>query len=174
MYTAIVLDESCRDVMLKSFHDKHHVPSGWVTKAHHVTVNMGPWDEELNPKELMGKSVCFCTDKLILATAPDDGIIAYTFKGLPSFVNYEGDKTINSGEPCPINIKNKHPHLTMFHAPDVRPVKSNHLLEQAARLGEREAADRFGLRYDQGYYLTGNIVEVKDNHPCPTCGAERE
>jgi hypothetical protein len=139
--------------MLKSFHSKHHVPSGWVTKAHHVTVNMGPWDEKLNPKELMGKLVGLYTGKLMMATDSEHGVIAYTIHGLPSIKLTDGGRRL-------VNIKNKHPHLTMFHAPDVKPVKSNHLLEQAARLGGREAADRFGLRCDQGYYLTGSIVEV--------------
>jgi NADH:ubiquinone oxidoreductase subunit len=171
MYTAIVLTEQCRDVLLKSFRNKHHVPSDWVTKAHHVTVNMGPWDEELNPKELMGSRVGFHLGNLM--HAKEHGVIAYKLDGRPQVQNnslgeYIREKNIR------INIKNKHPHLTMFHAPDVKPVKSNHLLEQAAR-GE-EAAREYGLRWDQGCYMVGHIVEVKDNptfqKPCPQCGSE--
>ena len=164
MFTAIVLNQKCRDVLLKAFHSRHHVPSGWVTKAHHVTVNMGPWDEELNPKELMGGRVSFSVETLMYAK--EHGVIAYKLRGKP--INY--DKNIR------INIKNKHPHITMFHLPDVKPVKSNHLLDQAARLDKREAGRKYGLKWDQGFHLTGNIVEVKDNptfqKPCPTCGAE--
>lgn len=40
MYTALLLDEKSKDLLIKTF--SHQLPVGWEIIAHHMTINMGP------------------------------------------------------------------------------------------------------------------------------------
>lgn len=61
MYTAIVLTPESKDRLWNKV--SQFVPiKDWQKYCHHVTLNMGPIENGLNSKELIGKEVTFTVD----------------------------------------------------------------------------------------------------------------
>ena len=111
MYTAIVLDENQRQKLLKQlFNNYLYPPEGWVLLAHQITINMGPMDKKLNPSalEMLG-SRCTATVRDVLHRR-NYGIFVVGVVDLYC----EDSRT-------PIKSANKYPHITIAHAPQVRP-----------------------------------------------------
>jgi len=126
MYTAVVLDDISRNSITHDFHNWITLPKHWVKKAHHVTLNMGPLDDELNDSSILGEVCHINTDKYYLAY--DEGIIALGVTNM----------YISLGHPIPLDVEvnsiNKHPHITMYHHPDVAPKKSNDVMATCKRV----------------------------------------
>jgi hypothetical protein len=112
MYTAIVLDESQRQMLLRQLFKNYLYPlSGWVIKADHITINMGRLDEELNPDIALDER-CTATVRDVLYRRYD-GLFAV---GVHEITN-QNWKSINS--------INAHPHITIAHKQDVKPKAVN-------------------------------------------------
>lgn len=111
MYTSIVLDESQRQKLLRQlFNNYLYPPEGWILKAHHITINMGPMDRKLNPSalEMLGSS-CTATVKDVLHRR-NYGIFAVGV----------GDLYCKDSR-TPVNSINAHPHITIAHDQNVKP-----------------------------------------------------
>jgi len=151
MYTAIILDEESRQLLLRKYYEMHPLPpSGWVLKTHHVTLNMGeafstiPVDEsnpdteghvaQLHPNVL--GALCKVSVTSVLYKA--DGIEAVGI-----------DILCETGQR--IICVNDQPHITIAHRGDVKPRTANDY--PGSWLRARSAL------YPQ--CLTGRIEEVK-------------
>ena len=124
MYTAIVINENDRAKLIEDFAKLTFgtLPNGWVTRAHHVTINMGELDKELNPYLSVGDSIEMIVSGSVINWR--EGIIALT-------VNDIAHSLIMTA-PKPISSINDHPHITMFHYVDVKQKHSNYMLSMCA------------------------------------------
>ena len=140
MYTAIILDEESRQELLRRYYEMHPLPpSGWVLKAHHVTLNMGKvYQEEgrcqVHPN-ILG-ALCRVSVTSVLYKA--DGIEAVGV----GILCETGQRVI---------CMNGKPHITIAHRADVKPKTANDY--PGSWLRARSAL------YPQ--CLTGRIEEVK-------------
>ena len=112
MYTAIVLDEKHRQMLLREMFLRYFYPlSGWVMKADHITINMGELDKELNPAVAIDEK---CSARVIdVLYRRYDGLFAV---GVHEVIT-QNWKSINS--------INAHPHITIAHRQDVKPKAVN-------------------------------------------------
>lgn len=107
-YTAVVLTEESRLALLDHVQANMHngLPSEWVIKAHHMTVDMKPAAKSM-AADLVGQTVTLDVVKLgIGVTVPGEGIIAVEVK-------------------CVVPSKNQIKHVTICHHQNVKPVMSN-------------------------------------------------
>lgn len=82
-YTGVMLDKTSHESLLARM--RGHIPSGWKTFAHHMTVHMGPAKDRGD----VGRSVSLVAN----AWAADDKTVTVRVSGYPS--------------------KNKTPHITV-------------------------------------------------------------
>ena len=116
MYTAIVLDESQRQMLLRQLFENYLYPlSGWVMKADHITINMGELDEELNPTITVGERCC-ATVRDVLHRR-HDGLFAVGVHEIHCWRR-------------PLNSINARPHITIAHSRDVRPKAVNQYIDE--------------------------------------------
>ena len=107
-YTAVVLTEESRAALLSKVHANMHngLPSEWVVKAHHMTVDMKPGAKSI-AADFVGQTVELEVLKLgVGVTVPGEGIIAVEVK-------------------CSVPSKNAIKHVTVCHHANVKPVMSN-------------------------------------------------
>lgn len=121
MYTAIVINENDRAKLIEDFAKLTFgtLPNGWVTRAHHVTINMGELDKKLNPYLSVGDSI----EMIVSGSVIDwrEGVIALTV------IDMEQSRCAMIQQQ-PISSINDRSHITMFHHIDVRQKHSNHIL----------------------------------------------
>jgi hypothetical protein len=144
MYTAIVLNESDRARLINDFTAVTfgHLPDGWVTRCHHVTINMGKIDEELNPM-LEVKSDCH----MIVGghvIGWESGVIALTVNDMANpYLNHRNM----------VHSANRYPHITMFHHLETKPKEVNTFLESEGCAPEH-------LEGISGRLIRGKVQEV--------------
>ena len=107
-YTAVVLTEESRNYLLDAFGGPKEIPSGWETKAHHMTVDMKPAAKSL-AAELIGQEVALEIVSIgVLMIEDGVGIVAL-------------------GVRCDVPSKNDVKHITVAHHPSVKPKMSNEI-----------------------------------------------
>lgn len=150
MYTAIILDSASRQKLLRKYYEMHPLPpSGWVLKAHHVTLNMGeayksvPYREEGQTSHDILGSLCEISVTSLLYKAEGIEAVGVDIGDHPDYLETESGKRIF--------CMNKQPHITIAHRGDVAAKTANDYPESWLRA-------RSAL-YPQ--YLTGRIEEVK-------------
>jgi len=123
MYTAVVLDEKSRKNLLNVFADEIRALQGFQIKTaqgdslvHHVTVNMGDFDESLNDKSLLGQEVVMN----VVSFAKDERVAAFGVEFLR-----RNNKSV-FGTPS-INTINNIPHITAAIKEGGKPFYSNKL-----------------------------------------------
>ena len=143
MYTAIILDEESRQELLRKYYEMHPLPpSGWILKAHHVTLNMGEVYKETAAEGVsqvhpnMYGALCKVSVTSVLYKA--DGIEAVGVSVL-----------CETGQR--VRCMNAQPHITIAHRGDVKPKTANDYPK--SWLHARSAL------YPQ--YLTGRIEVVE-------------
>lgn len=135
MYTSIVINENDRAKLIEDFAKLTFgtLPNGWVTRAHHVTINMGELDKELNPYLSVGDSI----EMIVSGSVIDwrEGVIALTVNDIAHSFTWAASENLIHGNTkgiadlsAPISSINDHPHITMFHHIDVRSKHSNYIL----------------------------------------------
>ena len=115
MYTAIILDEESRQELLRKYYEMHPLPpSGWILKAHHVTLNMGKAFEvdrvDCQPHPDLLGALCKVSVSSVLYKA--DGIEAVGVKVLSE----TGQRH---------HCMNSQTHITIAHRADVKPRTAN-------------------------------------------------
>lgn len=135
MYTALTLDEQSRSILQSAFpcvgSFQSETQSG-TPLPHHMTINMGMFDESLNPKHQIGNIYLIEVDGLLY----DQRIAAARVVKAVDVIHGE-----------PITTRNRFPHITMGLAigQNVRPVESNVLCQKAhdvaIPLGETRLVD---------------------------------
>lgn len=98
-YSAVVLDDTSRDKLIKVF--KGMVPEGWEVTAHHMTIKLGGLENNSNEKNDMGNNIIIDLD--VVDYAYDDKVFAVGVKGY-STTNVKPHITIavnrkNGGKP---------------------------------------------------------------------------
>ena len=109
-YTGVVLDHNSHVKLLVATAG-FHIPFGWKTYAHHMTINMGPLNEALNPGLIRGAEI----------------------KLKATHVGFD-DKVLAVKVHCPMIITtNKVPHITVAVNRDGggKPKHSNDLPEHS-------------------------------------------
>lgn len=108
MYTAVVLNETSRKRLLDEMPAEILSLQGFqmVTEAgeplvHHVTVNLGDFDYDLNPLDLLGQSIDFVVDSF----AFDNKVAAFGVRCSESDSSVFGEPSVRS-----MNLK---PHITI-------------------------------------------------------------
>ena len=126
MYTAAVLtptsQTTIRWLILNTFKCEK---SGYIFKTpvggtlpHHMTLNMGPLDESLNPKEILGKSCILEINSIY----QDDQLGVCAARVTKAQCGDIVLHTVNDGK--------GHPHVTLCLKPGVKPVTSNKLFTE--------------------------------------------
>ena len=120
MYTAITLNSSDRARLIRDFTAATFdtLPDGWVTRCHHVTINMGKIDETLNPMLEAGTDCHMIVGGHIISW--ESGIIVLTVTDIANpYLNHTNI----------VHSMNRYPHITMFHHIDSKPKESNATIE---------------------------------------------
>jgi hypothetical protein len=182
MYTAIVLYPSDRERLFDCFYSQpvgDTVPCDWVKKGDHVTINMGKISPEWNDVRVLGRKCSFYLSRMYVA--PTHGIIAVSIGGMWAN-NHEStvgpDQVIVDHTDTPMHEQhnvidneegtygltsiNKVPHITLFHAPNVKPVKSNEVLESASLTPESKN-DIHTHIWKPHQFFDGEMKEVTHN-----------
>ena len=111
MYTCILLNEADRNELKRLAYHWFNEIRDWQLYCHHLTLNMGPMDNELNSTELLGKEALIQID----AAGMTDKVCAVR---ATKMVTMDGTE---------LKSKNEVPHITI--AVDVhnggKPVMSN-------------------------------------------------
>lgn len=91
-----------------------------VLLPHHMTINLGDFDEKLNNPEILGCDAELFIDKIVFD--PELGICAATVA--------QATAILPSGDQIKIQSANKCPHITIALKKGVKPKFSNQMLEQ--------------------------------------------
>ena len=135
MYTAVLINDTDRAKLIEDLPKLTFgtLPDGWVTRAHHVTLNMGEPNLMLNPRleekdeiQMIIGGVLINWDVGIIALTVND--MSYRYKNVRSISEMYG---IASGS-IHVNSANPHPHITMFHDINTKPKQTNDLLKGGA------------------------------------------
>lgn len=86
---------------------------------HHMTLNMGRFDESLNPRAMLGQSVVLHVDRLV--ADPQLGVCAAPV----NLAEWQG------GE---VRTVNTHPHITVCLKPGSKPMLSNEMLNRLSNV----------------------------------------
>ena len=148
MYTAIILDEESRQELLRKYYEMHPLPpSGWVLKAHHITLNMGGGKtcdkgQAVFNTHILGE---LCKVRVTSVLYKADGIeaVGVDIGDCQDYMATESNMRIT--------CINDQPHITIAHRGDVKPRTANDY--PGSWLRARSAL------YPQ--YLTGRIEEVE-------------
>ena len=155
IYTAAVLNENSAHLLrwlTKALTDLEN--EGYVFKTtqgeplpHHMTLNLGTFDESLNKRNVLGGFAELHIDRI--SFNHNIGICAAP-------VNKARVETtaFTSSEWVDLNSMNDHPHITTCVKPGVSPKFSNDMLDNATQ-GTIE------VLLDQTYILEGWVKEVK-------------
>ena len=147
MFTAAVLTDNSADLLkwiMRGTLDLEE--KGFVLKTmagqdlpHHMTINLGPLDEALNPREVLGEKVLLGIDSLVYCLKL--GVCASPI--INQFVlNVPGCKSLQ--------LMNEQPHITICVRPPAKPKMSNDLFKQQ---------DTVTYKLDKSYYLDAKIQE---------------
>jgi len=157
MYTAAVLTPISADLLKWIMRATLRLEdSGFEVKnsqgdplPHHMTINMGPLDESLHDRSIIGCEVTLTFDSLVynhglgVCAAPiNEATMLWTL----------GDGRY---EPCPLKSKNAHPHITICIKPGSKPQLSNQMLD-----AETPHPATVLTQLDQGHTLKAYIREV--------------
>lgn len=119
MYTAIVLEESSRQLILDKF--SSDLPSEFIFSdgvhqlSHHMTINLGRFDEHLNSRDVLEKPAVIRCSELVYNV--DLGVCALSV-----------DVAYVLEDETPIHSMNLCPHITVALIPPAKPKTSNILL----------------------------------------------
>lgn len=127
MYTAVEINETDRARLIEILPKLTFgtLPDGWVTRAHHVTLNMGEPNLMLNPRLEEKDEIQMIIGGVLINW--DVGIIALTVNDM----SYRY-KNVRSNGRIHVNSVNPHPHITMFHDINTKPKQTNDLLKGGA------------------------------------------
>ena len=146
MFTAAVLTDNSADLLKWIMRGTLNLEEeGFVLKTmagqdlpHHMTINLGPLDETLNPREVLGADVLleinclvYC-HKLGVCASPVIGQLVLDVPGCES-----------------LQLINEQPHITVCVRPPAKPKMSNDLFKKQA----------VTYKLDKSYYLDAKIQE---------------
>jgi hypothetical protein len=104
-YTACVLEQNSRATLVEWMRSNHEVPEHFEILCHHVTVDLKPISKS------MGQSLDGQRHEMkVVRFGRLDGIMAVEVETL-------------------VPSKNERKHITLCHAPDVKPMMSNSITE---------------------------------------------
>ncbi len=130
-----ILDAICVDIEAEGF--KFETPAGGPL-PHHMTINMGEFDETLNKRSILGKPVEIGVDYVFYD--PVLGVCAVTVD------ECEAGEYPDSNE---VHSANARPHITVALKPGVKPKTSNELF------GPRKTTT---VKLELGLLLDGTIA----------------
>ena len=127
MYTAVEINETDRAKLIEDLPKLTFgtLPDGWVTRAHHVTLNMGEPNLMLNPKIKEKDEI-----EMIIG-----GVLINWNVGIVALTVHDMCYRYKRNEQCHrvhVNSVNPHPHITMFHNIQTKPKQTNDLLKVSA------------------------------------------
>ena len=154
MYTAAVLDDLSAGLLrwaAKAAGIEHTFgfDAGSTKLPHHMTINLGLIDEELNSREVILRPARLFVDKIYWCHKL--GVCAAPVIKAEVEMQEFPAKYWES-----LYCMNQHPHITVAVQPHVKPKTSNDLLA-AVEDGELVSCQRF----DQTYILNAKVMEVK-------------
>lgn len=124
MYTAAILADSSSKLLHSKFIEKIDPdPLGFIFETkfgqrlpHHMTINLGPFNDSINSPEVFGSSARLWVDHFLYNENICCAVVkkAETLSGIPIF------------------CANKNPHITVCLRPPTRPVESNKLFTNAS------------------------------------------
>lgn len=154
MYTAAVLTPLSAQLLrwiMKGTEDLEK--SGFLLETpqgdfipHHMTINLGRFDETLNPKSILGNQAIVKVDKLVYNDVM--GVCAANVQEALGFQFLDSSPVVN------IQCVNEYPHVTVCLKPGSKPVESNDLLS-------RPSPHTIEIALDQVYELQAVVQEVK-------------
>ena len=104
-YTALVLEEESRKILVKWLDSNHGKPEDWMLKVHHCTIDLKPINKSM-AADLDGQR----HEMRVVRFGRLDGIMAVEVETI-------------------VPSKNKRKHITLCHAKDVKPMMSNSIEE---------------------------------------------
>ena len=128
MYTAVLINETDRARLIEDLPKLTFgtLPDGWVTRAHHVTLNMEEPNLILNPKIKEKDEIEMIIGGVLINW--DVGIVALTVHDMSYRYKLSNEKCLK----IHVNSVNPHPHITMFHNIQAKPKQTNDLLKVSA------------------------------------------
>lgn len=148
MYTAAILKPSSVNILLWLMQKTRYEKRGFVPKTptgdplpHHMTINLGGLDENLNPKEWMGKNCLLTIDSL----HQNEKIGVCAARVIKAECEGKPIKTIND--------ENGSKHITLALKPGIKPVQSNKMFQ-----GQSEETQIYQL--EQPFILEAVLQEV--------------
>ena len=121
LYTAVELNEFQRhEFLTQLFKSFLYPPEGWELKAHHIVINTGKVDRELNPDITVGGS-CTATVKDVLHRR-NAGLFAV---GVNPIRHHLAPHDEGSSREVELESINPHPHITVAYSQGVKPKAVN-------------------------------------------------
>lgn len=133
MYTAAVLDGFSQRFLEEvlgehcNFREKGYVfkTNVGVDLPHHMTINLGSFDSDLNPRQFLNASAILRVERFLY----DDDICAAEVATAVA-IDFRDGEVREVCDIYTINDERSRPHITMCLRPPARPVQSNHLFAQ--------------------------------------------
>lgn len=160
MYTAVMIDKPSRQLLtwcmmnfidLKEREFQLETPQKYKL-PHHMTINMGEFDEILNNPEMGGKEAELEVDAFLYSH--QHGVAAFRVSKAICIVdkfNEQPIKTINDGK------SSKHITAAIFKG--VKPFKANDLFKISKEKEESGSIVTIDLSHDP-LFITGTIIEI--------------
>lgn len=133
-YTGVVLDDNDQHgLIIRSGVHENELMADWEVKAHHLTICMGK-SKNAAVLEQIGQAI-------------DLKIVAF---GSLFFEGTKGIAAVKVQVPDTLPVDNKVPHITLAHAPGVKPKQSNDIVEW--------------IELPEPFLVTGIVQEVDHAH----------